>query len=99
MSTVVYCIIAYEIMNIVEDAVTRSPTEEETYTKWIPDPTGLIRLMIRILEMFVAALRYYPPMVAFTANSFIIYISAAFYLLIDLANNIYIEGELKIHLR
>jgi hypothetical protein len=92
MSAVVYCIIAYEIMNIVEDAITRSPTVEETYTKYIPDPTGLIQLMVRIIEMFVAALRYYPPMVAFTANSFVIYVTAAFYMLIDPASNIYIEG-------
>jgi hypothetical protein len=93
MSGIVYCIIAYEVMNIVEDAVTRAKTVEGTYVKFFPDPTGLLRLLARITEMCVAALRYYPPMVAFTANSSVTYITAAFYMLIDLANNIYIEGD------
>lgn len=97
MSACVYAIIAYEVMNIVEDTLTHQNHGEQdildAYADMVPDPTGLFTLFMRLVEMIVAALRYYPPMIAFHANSVVVYWTTAIYMLIDIINNIYDESQ------
>ena len=94
MTACVYAIIAYEIMNIVKDAILDRHANY-IYAKMVPDPTGLFRLLMRCIEMLTAAMRYYPPMIAFSANSILVYGTSSLYMLVDIGNNIYVEGKFK----
>ena len=40
--------------------------------------------------------RYYPPLVAFCTENLIIFITSTIYMWADLANNVYVEGDLRI---
>jgi hypothetical protein len=98
MSACVYGIIAHEVMTIVFSAITKTSVADNLNTL-VNDPSGLFKLTIRICEVFMCAVRYYPPLVAFCANSTFIYITSAIYLLIDIGNNIYVEGNLIFFLK
>lgn len=88
----VYGIIAYRVMDIVSDAIFQS-SASDYYSKLVNDPSGLFKLTLRIIEVFLSAIRYYPELIAFCADSFFIYLTASVHLLIDLGNNIFIEGS------
>ncbi len=90
-SAVIYGIIAFDVMEIVQSAVSKT-SSSDVYGKLVQDPSGLFKLLIRLVEMLVAALRYYPPLIAFYSNSFIIYLTSAIYMLTDLGINSYVES-------
>jgi len=90
-SSVIYGIIAFDVFDIISSAIYKSSASDTT-GKLVNDPSGLFKLFIRLVEVFLAALRYYPPLIAFNSNSFIIYLTSSIYMLIDLATNIYVES-------
>ena len=90
-SAVIYGIIAFDVMEIVQSAISKT-SSADVFSKYVQDPSGLFKLLIRLVEMFVAALRYYPPLIAFNSNSFIIYSTSALYMLTDLGINSYVES-------
>jgi hypothetical protein len=93
MSACVYGIMAHQVMNIVMEAIFKSGLTEWLSQEVPSDPTGLFKLTIRIVQVLIVALRYWPPLIAFYANSFVIYLTSAVYMIIDLGNNIYVEGR------
>jgi hypothetical protein len=54
---------------------------------------NFVRLLMRIIEVLVAALRYYPVLVAFHAHSAVIYLASAIYMTVDFGVNIYTESR------
>jgi hypothetical protein len=92
MSACVYGIIAFEVMQIVNSAISKTSAADQ-YARLVQDPSGLFKLLMRIVEVFVAALRYYPVLVAFNAHSIFIYFTSAVFMLADVGINIYVEGK------
>jgi hypothetical protein len=93
MPACVYGIMAHQVMDIVTGAIFKSGLSDELGSEVPGDPTGLFKLLMRIVQVLTVAVRYYPPLVAFSANSFLVYVTSALYMLVDLANNIYDEGN------
>jgi hypothetical protein len=88
--SLIYAIISYEILKIIEKALNGSA---KTYDQLIKEPTGLIELLMRVIEMFISAMRYYPIIVVFSAKSVFFYTTGTLYMLIDIANNVYHESK------
>ena len=85
-----YCIMAFQVVQIVDNIF------EENFiallTKDIKDPTGILKFLLRIVEVFIIGLRYYPLLVAFYSNTFMIYLTSALYMMIDLAMTVFTQG-------
>ncbi len=95
-SSVIYGLIAFDVFDIISSAIYKN-SASDTIGKLVNDPSGLFKLLIRLIEVFLAALRYYPPLIAFNSNSFIIYLTSSIYMLTDQATNIYVESIIKIY--
>ena len=93
-SSVIYGLIAFDVFDIISSAIYKN-SASDTIGKLVNDPSGLFKLLIRLVEVFLAALRYYPPLIAFNSNSFIIYLTSSIYMLTDQATNIYVESILR----
>ena len=91
-TALVYGIIAFEVTTIVTNTINQT-SASNVLAKLFNDPSGLFKLSVQLVEVFFAALRYYPVLVAFNADSVIIYISSAIYLMVDLGYNIFSEGK------
>ncbi|CAF0809485.1 unnamed protein product [Brachionus calyciflorus] len=94
-TAVVYGAISFEVTQIVFDAILKS-SASDVYSQLVYDPSGLFKLTIRLIEVLLASLRYYPPLIAFCADSLVIYATSAIYMAVDYANNIYTEGRCEI---
>lgn len=92
-SALVYGIIASSIITMIFDAFTKSSNSDLISTH-VNDPTGIVSLLIKIVDVFIAALRYYPILIAFHSNSFIIYIVSALFVVVDFIAEIYQLGKL-----
>lgn len=92
-TSIVYGIMAYEVTDVIDNVIFKT-SASDTYGTLVQDPTGLFKFLMRLLEVLVVSIRYYPPLIALYANSLFIYITSSFYMLVDLGNNIYVEGKL-----
>lgn len=92
MSAFTYGLIAFNIFQIVKNVIE---SKENNAQKYVPfkDPSGLINLAFKIIEMFLIGIRYYPILVAQRANTFVINITAAVYMAIDYGENMYQFGK------
>ena len=77
---------------MIFDAFTKSSNSDLISTH-VNDPTGIVSLLIKIVDVFIAALRYYPILIAFHSNSFIIYIVSALFVVVDFIAEIYQLGK------
>jgi hypothetical protein len=91
LTGIVYGRIAYEVFRIVQNLF--QPDSSSIITLPEPDPTGLFKLLMRIIEVILIGLRYYPVLVAFRAKSCLIYFLTAIYMWVDLADTIYQQGK------
>ena len=92
MPALVYAALAHEVMNIITDAIFNEGVEKEINRR-VKDPSGVVKLLFRIYKMSITALSYYPPLVAFCANSVVINMTACFYMLLKIAINVTLEGK------
>jgi hypothetical protein len=92
MSAFTYGLIAFNIFQIVKNVIE---SKQNNVQKFVPfkDPTGLINLSFKIIEMFLIGIRYYPILVAQRVNNIAINMSAAIYMAIDYAVNMYQFGK------
>ena len=72
-----YGTIAFNIFNVV-----RNYLSSNSNLNLIPfkDPSGLMQLVIKIVEVLLIGIRYYPVLVAYRANSFIICLLTSIYM-------------------
>ena len=91
-TSLVYGIIAFDVVNIVWSVIEKS-SDADIITRVIYDPSGLLKLLIRICQVLLSALKNYPQLVAFCADSLIIYIGSTFGLIAEIAINIYTDGN------
>ena len=75
-SAITYGTIAFNVFNIVRNSVSSSSQ------KIIPfkDPSGILPLLVKISQVFLIGIRYYPVLVAYRANSVVICLLTAGYM-------------------
>ena len=75
-SAITYGTIAFNVFNIVRNSFNSSSQ------KIIPfkDPSGVLPLLVKIMQVFLIGIRYYPVLVAYRANSFVICLLTAAYM-------------------
>ena len=90
----VYGRIAYEVFLLIQNIAQGNPNNTGfTLPPGTKDPTGLFNLLMKVFDMLLIGIRYYPILVAFRAKSCLIYILASIYMWLDLANTVYIQGK------
>lgn len=91
-TALVYGIIASSIIKMIFKELTQSSNSDWIYWN-VNDPTGILSLLIKSKDVFIAALRYYPILIAFHSNSFIIFIVTALFVVVDFSCEIYQLGN------
>lgn len=71
LSAFTYGLIAFNIFNIVKNAINSNQNSKKILT--IKDPSGILPLMVKVLEMFLIGIRYYPVLVGKQQVSLIFY--------------------------
>ena len=92
LSACVYGIMANEVMKIGLQAIFKT-SSVDLITRHVNDSSGLFRLALRVAQVFLTAVCYYPPLVAFCANSFIVFATAGLYMILSQAMSIWFEGS------
>lgn len=96
-TALVYGLIATDIFKTIADGITSTFINTSTYSllSLIPggDPSGLLKLIIQIIQIFIASLRHLPILFAFNSDSFLIYVLSAFYCLIDFGVYVFRTGK------
>ncbi len=90
MTSFTYGLIAYNIFIITQNALNNRGLA--TLVK-VNDPTGLVKLSVRVFDMFLIGIRYYPILVAQRSNQFVINLTSAIYMLIDFTENVFQVGK------
>ena len=91
-SAIVYGIIATSIITMFLESVLKT-SNSDLISNDIRDPSGFVSLIIKILDVLIAAIKYYPLLIAFYSDSFVIYLATSVYVIIDLINEIYSSGN------
>jgi hypothetical protein len=86
-----YGLIAFNVYNIVRNSLQNNKNSKRIIP--FKDPSGILNLLVKIMEMFLIGIRYYPILVAYRANSFLITFSSCIYMWIDFVSNIYYYGK------
>lgn len=89
-SAITYGTIAFNIYNIVRNYIDSNSEQNIIPFK---DPSGVLKLLVKIMQVFLIGIRYYPVLVAYRANSFMICMLTALYMWIDFIENIYQYGK------
>ena len=89
----VYGRIAYEVFRIIQGLITKPINSYKITLPDGTDPTDLFKLLMRIFEVIFIGIRYYPILIAFRSKSCTIYILAALYSWLDLADTVYQQGK------
>ena len=76
-TSIVYGAIAFNIFGIVRDSLNGA---SKTLFTGVPDPSGLLTLLSRVIQMFMIGIRFYPVLVAYRSNIFIINFTSAIYM-------------------
>lgn len=63
-----YGLIAFEVFNIVRTSIDENKTSSSQLLSGVNDPTGLAKLSLKIVDMFVIGIRYYPVLVGKLAS-------------------------------
>lgn len=87
---ITYGLIAFNIFTVVRDNLLDN---NNTKLLQVKDPSGIASLLIKVITIMLIGVRYYPILVAFRANTFVINISSALYMWIDFVLNIYYYGK------
>ena len=77
-SAFTYGTIGFNIYNLVRNYLNDN-TASKNLIKF-KDPSGILPLLVKIMEMFLIGIRYYPVLVAYRVNSFVISALTALYM-------------------
>ena len=79
-----YGLIAINVFNIVKSTLNDKNDSHPASLKLLDyDPTGLTKLLFKIIQVFLIGTRYYPVLAAFRSNSFFLILTSCLFVWID----------------
>lgn len=92
LTAIVYGMLSIEVYKVVKTAIVQSSLSD-AIAYILNDPTGLLSFILRLVEVFLIAVRNYPLLVAFHSKSKFVHFTSALFIWIDLAANIHEQGK------
>jgi hypothetical protein len=63
LSSFTYGLIAFNVYSIAKSALDNNPVTSKVISTGVDDPSGLLALLIKVIEVFLIGVRYYPVLV------------------------------------